>query len=394
MIARVCQLGFVIAILVAGCNNAPKPTATGGSATRPATLAADRATIDASIQRGIDFLVTTQNADGAWGSGTESHGNEVVASVPGSHQAFKVAVTSLAVMALRESSEAGFEKVAESHRRGVEYLVTQGQSKREEGSLLYTFWANVYATQALSAELIAGNQDPRVRQMADWHIDRLNRYATYIGGWNYYDFVSQTQSPSMGPTSFGSGAGLYALWYAKRAGLTIPPMLAERTVKRLEEMRLSTGAYTYSHDGRRLPRAIPAHMVPGSLGRTQVANLGLMAWDSTKITDQIARDGLRPFFDDHAAMEMGRKRPFPHESWYQVSGYYYYFGQYYAAELMTRLGGSTLRADAQELASKHIIRHQEADGSWWDYPMWGYHKPYGTSFAVMALLDCREALSR
>ena len=29
---------------------------------------------------------------------------------------------------------------------------------------------------------------------------------------------------------------------------------------------------------------------------------------------------------------------------------------------------------------------QEADGSWWDYAMWDYHKPYGTAFAVMTLL--------
>jgi hypothetical protein len=394
VIARVFHLGCVVAvILAAGCGGAPKPAVIGTSTTKQVLLKADRATIDLSIKRGVGFLIATQHADGSWGTGTESHGNEVVAAVPGSHQAFKVAVTSLVVMALRESKEAGFDGVGDSHRRGVEFLVTQGQAKREEGALLYTFWANVYATQALSAEIIAGSTDPRVRQMAEWHIDRLNRYATYIGGWNYYDFVSQTQSPSMGPTSFGSGAGLYALWHAKQAGLSIPPLLAERTVKRLEEMRLSTGAYLYGHDYRRLPRAVPAHMVPGSLGRTQVSNLGLMVWGSQKITDQIARDGLRPFFADHAAMEMGRKRPLPHESWYQVSGYYYYFGQYYAAQLMTRLGGDTLQAHAQELAGKHIMQHQESDGSWWDYPMWGYHKPYGTAFALMALLDCREAVS-
>jgi hypothetical protein len=35
-----------------------------------------------------------------------------------------------------------------------------------------------------------------------------------------------------------------------------------------------------------------------------------------------------------------------------------------------------------------VVPHQEADGSWWDYAMWGYHKPYGTAFAVMTLLRC------
>jgi len=33
---------------------------------------------------------------------------------------------------------------------------------------------------------------------------------------------------------------------------------------------------------------------------------------------------------------------------------------------------------------------QEQDGSWWDYPLYSYHKPYGTAFALMALTRCRQ----
>ena len=28
-------------------------------------------------------------------------------------------------------------------------------------------------------------------------------------------------------------------------------------------------------------------------------------------------------------LDIGRKRPVPHESWFQVAGYFYYFGYYY-----------------------------------------------------------------
>ena len=37
-----------------------------------------------------------------------------------------------------------------------------------------------------------------------------------------------------------------------------------------------------------------------------------------------------------------------------------------------------------------IVPKQEKDGSWWDYPLYDYHQPYGTAFALMTLIRCRE----
>jgi hypothetical protein len=39
-----------------------------------------------------------------------------------------------------------------------------------------------------------------------------------------------------------------------------------------------------------------------------------------------------------------------------------------------------------------VLPHQESDGSWWDFAMWDFHKPYGTAFAVMTLLRCRAGV--
>jgi cytochrome b561 len=36
-----------------------------------------------------------------------------------------------------------------------------------------------------------------------------------------------------------------------------------------------------------------------------------------------------------------------------------------------------------------LLRVQEPDGSWWDFPVYDYHKQYGTAFALMALGRCR-----
>ena len=41
-----------------------------------------------------------------------------------------------------------------------------------------------------------------------------------------------------------------------------------------------------------------------------------------------------------------------------------------------------------EQLAQQVMPFQEPDGSWWDYAMWDYHKPYGTAFAIMTLLRC------
>src|SRR4051812_47683097 len=179
-----------------------------------------RPTLAQAVTDGVAFLVKMQNPDGSWGTGTETRGMEIYSLVPGSHAAFRVGTTALCVMALREAGE------KRAHDRGVEYLITSGQAKRDEGDLIYNIWAHIYAVQALSVELENKKGDERLTVAIKWHIDRLQRYETYIGGWNYYDFYAQTQQPSMGPTSFGTAAGLVALKEAGNAGIEVPqPMV-------------------------------------------------------------------------------------------------------------------------------------------------------------------------
>src|SRR5262249_37850219 len=160
-----------------------------------------------------------------------------------------------------------------------------------------------------------------------------------------------------------------------------------RGVLRLEQMLLPNGGCLYGQPYQYVPH-IPANMLPGSVGRAVAAEFALMRWGSQKVHDSQGRRGLDLFFQEHPAIEMGRKRPYPHESWFQVSGYYYYFDHYYAGRLMELLGPQAKRDYSQRL-TEAILPHQEPDGSWWDYPMWDYHKPYGTAFAIMTLLRCR-----
>jgi hypothetical protein len=349
----------------------------------PSTLPSDHVherPVDQAIKEGVAFLENDQNPDGSWGTGTVSHGNEVVVSVPSSHEAFQVAVTSLCVMALRESGEKS------SHDRGVAFLISHPDVRRGDAQLIYNVWAHAYIVEAL-AEESKTNPDPRIRDAIEINLDRMARYETYIGGWDYYDFDVGAQRPAGGPTSFGTAAGLVSLYEAQANGFEISMDMVHRCMRRLEEMRLPNGACLYDTDLKYLP-LLPANQLRGSIGRAVAADYALLTWKSAKCDESACLTGLDNFFREHAALEMGRKRPLPHKSWYQTSGYYFYFDHYYAAKLIERLG-----PQAKSLYGPRMLRIilplQEPDGSWWDYPMWDYHKPYGTAFAIMTLLRCR-----
>ncbi len=333
--------------------------------------------IDRAIAEGVAFLVASQNPDGSWGRGRETTDFDVIAAVPGSHDAFRVGATGLCALALREAGE------AKASRRALEYLATYDGLRRANRMEIYNVWGHTYALQAL-ARAYGEDRVEAYRAGAERQLRALERYETYMGGWNYYDFDVGIQPVSMEPTSFGTAAGLAALYEVKKAGLAVPEGLRRRALNRLKEMRKPDGSFLYGSDFRYHPLHL-ANRDKGSLGRTQAGHLALAVWDEGPGEKEV-RDGLERLFEEHRFIEIGRKRQYPHEAWYFTAGYYYYFGHYYAARLIERLPDPS---GARERLAGFILPHQEPDGSWWDYKMWDYHKPYGTAFAVMTLLRCR-----
>ena len=195
-------LGGILAACSAG--SGPRPASTATRPTAAPSEAIYARPVDRAIADGVAFLESSQNKDGSWGTGTVTHGNEVMVSVPGSHDAFRVAVTALCVMALREAGE------HEAHDRGVEFLVNNSDVRRADPELLYNVWAHAYIIEALSLESKT-NGEASIRDAINFNLDRMERYETYIGGWDYYDFEAGSQKPAGGPTSFGTAAGLVAV---------------------------------------------------------------------------------------------------------------------------------------------------------------------------------------
>jgi hypothetical protein len=127
----------------------------------------------------------------------------------------------------------------------------------------------------------------------------------------------------------------------------------------------------------------------GSLGRSQACNLALRVWGDATITDDVLSVWLDRLFARNLWLDIGRKRPVPHESHFLVAGYFFYYGHYYASLCIEQLPEAR-RAEHQRQLAAVLVPLQETDGSWWDFPFYDYHQPYGTAMAVMSLVRCQE----
>jgi len=353
--------------------------------------AADPVKLESSIRRGLDFLVGYQNPDGSWGSATRTKGLNIYAPVPGAHHAFRTATTAMCIMALIESGSE-LPEVKESLSKAEQWLLTYlPRLRRANPTAIYNIWGHAYSIQAL-VRMHRQYDDPALREriveLIELQFDLLNRYESVDGGWGYYDFRLGTKKPASSSISFVNATVLVAFREAESIGVSPPKKNVDRAIAALIRQRKPDFTYLYGEYLKDRPmRGI--NRPGGSLGRSQACNFALRVWGDEKISDEVLDTWLHRLFARNGWLSIGRKRPIPHESWFQVAGYFYYYGHYYAALCI-----EDLPVEQRGLFQAHMVQtivpKQEKDGSWWDYPLYDYHQPYGTAFALMTLIRCRQ----
>jgi len=355
---------LIVAVLVAGCAGAPVKR---------------RATAREAYDDGVAFLLKRQNPDGSFSHGGRTTGFDVPMGSPESHRAFKVACTALCVMALR-----GNPGAAVARRRAIDWLLAQGKTTRALPGELYNVWTHIFVVQALAEDV---REDPVGRDWSGshgnspadvivWNLRMLERYESMWGGWQYYDWLG-SQHPALEPTSFTTASALVAMHAASEAGIEVDP---KRAIRIVEECRNPDGSYNY--DWSRIPRPqAEINKKKGNISRAQACNDALRLWRRVDRARVIA--DLDLFFREHKWLDVARKRPIPHEGWYAHAGYFYYYSHWYASRNIVWLGADGERFRRPLLDA--ILPHQEADGSWWDFPDYTYDVFYGTAQALLAL---------
>ena len=350
--------------------------------------------LEATLDKGVKYLIDTQRKDGAWG-GPQWRGGVDRDPVPGSFRSFDIAIAAMALEALLDSapSETVSEEELETARqKALDYLFrkTKGIRRAGPGDLPH-IWAHGYSIQTF-AKIHSRTDDAELRKKLEdsmrIHADRLKRWESINGGWFYYGSgMSKPINPSC---SFVNSAILVSLARAREEGIDADQDMLGRAIRATQRMRKPDGSFLYTaritSDMAGAAREI--NRPAGSLGRSQAGNIALRMWDDEKITDDVIHDWLTRLVMRHGWLDMGRKRQIPHESHAAVAGYFYYFGVYYGCLCMEVLSPGE-REVYQHHLGRILIDRQEPDGSWFDYPLYNYGKPYGTAFALLSLQQCR-----
>lgn len=370
------------------------PLATEGPKPRPITPATLEE-IQTSINLGADFLLKDQRPDGSWGSAENTKGLNIYAPVPGAHHAFRAAVTGLVISALVDSEstfKAGRkEQVSTAIERGQKWMLDHvDKVRRATPEAIYNTWGHAYSMQGLVRlhRRAEGNPElqARLKQATQIQADKLRRYSFVNGGWGYYDFDLHTQTPAGSPNSFTTATGLVSLYEAEQIGVTYPQRLIDKAITSVKRQRNPDFTYAYGEYLMMKPR-YSINRPGGSLGRSQACNLALRLYDDQRVTDGVLSTWLNRLYARNGWLDIGRKRPIPHESHFAVAGYFFYYGHYYAAMTIELLPTAEQQYHQEHLA--HILLPlQERDGSWWDYPFYNYHQQYGTAMAMFSLRRC------
>lgn len=353
--------------------------------------------ITASIRRGVDFLLEDQNSNGSWGGPTRTKGLNIYAPIPGAHHAFRAGSSGLALAGMIDAADSRPEVNACIEKAAVWAAAELPKLRRADQTTTYNTWGHAYGLRAIT-RLYQREENPEKK--AEWarlgqqQVDLANRYEDVNGGWGYLDVFDgvTTRKPSGLPTSFSTATVLLAMAEARDAmQLKLDEKIVKRSLVSINMQRTPDFSYTYSFPHRMHPR-VDINRPAGSLARSQACNSCLRVFGDKAVTDEVLTTWADRFLAREGFLSNGRKRPVPHETFFKISGYFYYYGIYYFTEAADLLPQETHAAYAKRLASI-LLKRQEKDGSWWDYPLYDYHQPYGTGYSLMALAWCRDAIA-
>ncbi|MDO4551287.1 MAG: hypothetical protein Q4C96_08565 [Planctomycetia bacterium] len=388
--------------------------------------------INQSILKGLDFLLTHQRKNGSFGSALRTKRLNIYAPDT-SHEGFHTGTSAICLSTLikmedwlntipADTQDAQLQellsrktKVSTAIDRCENWMMENlPQLRRSAPTTLYNVWGHSFGIQSL-CQMYTRQLDLPPKEMAErkkklvkemnHQVELLRRYECLNGGWAYYNFYSPetykypSQHNTAPPNSFVTSSVLLAFHEAKELniGVEIPPHIIRRGLESLYRQRMPNNAYTYAESHVNMPGSLISRPA-GSLSRTLSGHLSIHQWMEEKdfvekkviITEKMLTDGLDRFITRIGWNDIGRKRPVPHESWFQIAGYFYYYGHYYAIRCVEQLQDSATQKEYANYLADILLGVQEPDGSWWDFPLYDYGHYYGTGMALDVLIKCRE----
>ena len=351
-----------------------------------------RVSARAGLDKALVYLLAQQEEDGAFGHWRfSSSPDDKNWMVPEQHYAFQVACTGITCVTLMDLGDMLSEEGEKALERALDNICIQGRRKRIANWDTDNLWGYVYVLEAVARALaepeprFGEERRQRLRKLGEDLIVILGNYQSPDGGWAYYDNRPYTRRPTWG-TSFVTASLLLIFEQCEEVGLAVPDLMQQRGLRALRRTRLPNGAYDYNIAPIQSTRnLLSINQIKGSLCRIQVGNLALRRLgEPGEVTDQNIVTGLEQLIRHHKFISLSRGRIYPHEAYYANSGYFFFYGHYYASDVIRQLPWN-LREQWWPVICQKILETQEADGSMWDYAFFTYHRIYGTAWSISVL---------
>ena len=209
--------------------------------------------LEASIKRGVDYLIGKQNKDGSWGGPTRTKGLNIYAPVPDSHLAFRTGASTLALSGLLDSGDRRPEVVAAIKKAEAWLFKKLPKLRHLDPTTTYNVWGHAYGLRAISDLYVYRTGDEaklsRLKQLAAKQIEMLIKTEDINGGWGYLDFDNHTAHFSGIPTSFTTATVLLGMKDAEKTfGLLIPEREIKRGLVSINKQRTPDWSFVCSYD--------------------------------------------------------------------------------------------------------------------------------------------------
>lgn len=339
-------------------------------AAAPASGTPDR--VDAAVVRGVAFLVTQQNSDGAFVD--RERGNQ--------HQTVMTGLSLMALAAVGHQPVDGTPE-AEAVRKAIDFLLRDdrqtidGYFGNADGSRMYGHGITTLALCEMLGMGVNKIQDQKLRLHCQRAIElilrsqRVRKHAVrYEGGWRY--------TPSSGDADLSVTVWqTMALRSARNAGLAVPKEAIDAAVDYLKR------SYKSNRDENGKPTDMNSGFAyqPGANPEYATTAAGLLA---LQVCGEYEADEVRGAANWLLELTVGenarRRKSFDY-------GYkWFFYGTYYYAQGMQKRGGEQAR-QARQLTERLLLSNQLPDGSWisGDGQERSAGRIYSTALAILSL---------
>ena len=334
-IIRVNSCPFLV-LLLTSCLFMAAPVMARQDGAPELTVEATRA-----IDKGLKYLLSTQNKDGSWDSNGE-----------GGHS---VGITSLALMAFMSKAHfPGFGPHGDELNQGMKWLLKEAK-KHPDGYLGTVMYEHGLATLALSemwGMCRDADDDDEIQKALEKAVEVILRSQNPGGGWRYQPQADGGEDTSCTQTVF------HALASARQAGIVVPNETISKLVEYLKAARNGeTGGFGYAPQGR------AKVTVACTAGGAYIAQL------AGQRDTEMVNTAIRYLKSQTPGIITGNT-------------HYYYYAHYYAIQAMVQAGDEEY-AEWYPQIRDALVSKQNAQGAWGKVTKQGIS--YETTMAIIIL---------